>query len=358
MAATQMINQREVSFCVDTLLVETVLCDDRMYKKAGLITDLLSKVKTYFMAHIDKEHPVESVLKLLAPGALWLLMQGIGLGKWGFFLGLLTDYLHIDIPGMLGGMFSGLKDEISSGKKMSSDQIDSIGQQVAQQHATADTGDETALSNDHRVYTSLELLEEARFMRLALIQYERQKMRLLKEGGDENNLFGFGGARSRSTSLLAKIIGWIFKLALASAGLMVAGDVANTVMGNPSALSGTYQEGQTPASGEPAVPAGPVSKQTKFPSKGDSPIPATWPIVNNETNIENMVVQFAKDVYSGLDGKEDLIRNTAGFKVVVREIAWYNVHSPGTSVVMIPSGFVSKKRLVDYFIDDVAAASP
>lgn len=352
-----MINQREVSFCVDTLLVQTVLCDDKMYKKAGIITDLLSKVKEYFMAHIDKAHPVESVLKLLAPGALWLLMQGLGLGKWGFFLGLLTDTLHIDIPGMLGGMFNGLKDEISSGKKMSSDQIDSIGQQVADQHASESTG-EVGLASDHRVYTSLELLDEARFMRLALIQYEHQKMRLLKEGGDENNLFGFGDTRAKSTSLLAKIIGWIFKLALASAGLMVAGDVANTVMGNPNPLSGNYQEGQTPSGGGTSAPSGPVSHQNKFPSKGDSPIPATESIVNNQNNIENMVVQFAKDAYSGLDGKEDLIRNTAGFKAVVQEIAWYNIHSPGTSVVMIPPLFTTKKHMADYFIDDVASASP
>lgn len=352
-----MINQREVSFCVDTLLVETVLCDDRMYKKAGIITDLLSKVKEYFMAHIDKEHPVESVLKLLAPGAIWLLMQGLGLGKWGFFLGLLTDTLHIDIPGMLGSMFNGLKDHISSGKPLSSDLIDSIGSQVAAAQTPA-SEEGASPAADHRVYTSLELLREARLVKLALIDYERQQMRLLKESGDENAILGFGGTRAKSTSLLAKIIGWIFKLALASAGLMVAGDVANTVMGNPNALTGNYQEGKGATSGGEQAPAGPVSKQTKFPAKSDAPIPATYPAVNNQSNIENMVIQFAKDTYQGLDGKDDLIRNTAGFRAVVQEIAWYNIHSPGTSVIMIPSQFVSKKRLVDYFIDDVAAASP
>lgn len=340
-----MISKREVSFCVDTLLVQTVLSDDRMNKQAGIIGDLLTKVKDEVMGHIDKEHPVESVLKLLAPGALWVLMQGLGLGKWGFFLGLLADYFHVDIPGMLAGIFNGAKGLITGGKPISSEQIDSVTDAVAEQHAA-----EGSPADDHKVYTSLELMDEARFMRLALVEYERQKMRLTKEGTDVNDLLGFGGARAKSTSLFAKIVGWIFKVVLASAGLMVAGDVAHSVLGtSPSERSG---------SGSEAPSGGPTSKQTKFPSKGESPLPATVSIVNNKQNIENMVIGFAKDVYAGLDGKESLIRNSPGFKAVVNEIAWYNTHSEGASVVMIPSNFVSKKRLVDYFIDDVAAASP
>lgn len=339
-----MISKREVSFCVDTLLVQTVLGDDKMYKQAGIIGDLLTKVKEEVMSHIDKEHPVESVLKLLAPGALWVIMQGLGLGKWGFFLGLLVDYFHVDIPGLLGSVFEKAKPLITSGKPLSSEQIDGITDSVAQEHAT-----EGAQADDHKVYSSLELMDEARFMRLALIEYERQTMRLTKEGTDVNDFLGFGGARAKSTSLFAKIVGWIFKVVLASAGLMVAGDVAHSVLGTSPGGS---------SSSEPSAPSGPVSKQTKFPSKGDQPLPATVSVVNNKQNIENMVIQFAKDTYSGLDGKEDAIRNSPGFKAVVNEIAWYNTHSEGTSVVMLPGQFGSKKRLVDYFIDDVAAASP
>lgn len=342
-----MISKREVSFCVDTLLVQTVLCEDKMHKQAGIIGDLLSKVKEEVMSHIDKNHPVESVLKLLAPGALWVIMQGFGLGKWGFFLGLLADYFHVDIPGFLGSIFEKAKPLITGGKPISSEQIDNVTDSVAQEHAT-----EGAQADDHKAYSSLELMDEARFMRLALVEYERQKMRLTKEGADVNDFLGFGGARAKSTSLFAKIVGWIFKVVLASAGLMVAGDVAHSVLGtSPSESSGGSGSSSTPS-------GGPVSKQTKFPVKGDPSLPATVSIVNNEQNIENMVIQFAKDVYSGLDGKENLIRNTAGFKAVVNEIAWYNTHSEGASVVMLPSQFGSKKHLVDYFIDDVAAASP
>lgn len=346
-----MIPNSEVSLCVDALLVETVLADNRFYKRAGFIADVLSRIKGEIMGHIDKEHPVASVLKILAPGALWLFMQSIGLGKWGFLLGLLTDYFHVDIPGMLKSMFDKVKDSISSGKKSSSEQIDQAANEVAQEHATAANP-----ADDHRVYTSLELLDEARFIRLALIEYEHQKMRLVKEGTDVNNFLDFGGAKSKTTSLFAKIVGWIFKIVLASAGLMVAGDAIHALMGEPSALTGTYQEGKTPESGS-TEPSESISKQTKFPSKGDSPLPGSWPIVANSTNISNMLVQFAKDTYSGLDGKESLIQSLPAFQAVRDNIAWFNVHNEGSAVTLLPSNLRSKKKIVDFFIDDVAKAS-
>ena len=349
-----MIPNSEVSFCVDTILVETALGDPKFYKKAGIISDVLSKVKDYFMAHIDKEHPVESVLKYLAPGTLWLLMQRIGLGKWGFFLSLLAEYFHVDVPKIIESMFSKVKEMISNGHPVSSAQVDAATQSVQQEHVN--DGSE---ADDHKVYTSLELLNEAKLIRLALIDYEHQKMRLMKEGGDENNLLGFGGSKAKSTSLLVTILGWIVKIALASAGLMVAGDAIHALMGTPSALTGTYQEGKTPASSsEPSVPSAPVSTQKKFPPKGDAPLPMTWPLANSPGNVEEMMIQFAKDTYSGLDGKESLMRSLPSFQGVKEDIEWFNIHNPGTTAIFIPRRYPSKKSLVDHFIDDVAKASP
>lgn len=351
-----MIPNSEVSFCVDTILVETALGDPKFYKKAGILNDLLSKVKDYSMAHIDKEHPVESVLKFLAPGALWVLMQGIGLGKWGFFLGILADYFHVDIPKILESMFVKVKDMISGGHQVSSGEVDAATQQVAQDNATSDAGQ----ADDHKVYTSLELMNEAKLIRLALIDYEHQKMRLIKEGSDVNNLLGFGGSKARSTSLLVKILGWIVKIALASAGLMVAGDAIHALLGSPSALTGTYQEGKTPtdSSSEPAVSSAPASTQKKFPLKGDAPLSVSWPMANTPGNIEEMLIQFAKDTYSGLDGKESLIRSLPSFQGVKEDIEWFNIHNPGTTAIFLPRRYPTKKSLVDHFIDDVAKATP
>lgn len=372
-----MISNSEVSFCVDTLLVETVLGDPKLYKKAGFVQDLLGKVKEYFSHQIDKSNPVKSVIDILAPGALWLLFQSLGIGKWGFLLGLLMDVFHVDVSGMLNSLWNKVKEMVSSGKKVSSAEVDNATQSTVQEFNKPPTPEEEQAglkalqekknqqqgqqqASDHKIYSSLDLLKDSRLFNLALIDYEQQSFRLTKEGFTNQENFiktasMFGNSKAKGTSLLGKIFGWIIKLALASAGLMVAGDVANEVMGRPSALSGTYQRGQESSTSAP--PSGPTSTQKKFPPKSDGPLPATMTIVNNPQNIENFLVQITKDVYSGLDGKESNIRNSPAFQAVKDNIVWFNTHNEGSSVTFIPGTFRTKKQLVDYYIDDVAKSA-
>jgi len=367
-----MISNSEVSFCVDTLLVETVLADPKFYKKAGFVQDLLAKVKDYFSHQIDPSNPVKSVLDILAPGALWLLFNSLGIGKWGALLGLLMNVFHVDVSGMLSSLFNKVKALISSGKKASSADVDAMTDSAAQEFNAPPSPEEEAqgmqalknrappaenAADDKRVYSSLELLSDARMFRLALIDYEDQSLRLTKEPVIKMAGF-FGSTKSKGTSLLGKIFGWVIKLALASAGLMVAGDVANEVMGQPSALSGTYQRGQEHSESQPAAPPTPHSTQTKFPLKTDAPLPGTLPMVNNPQNIENFLIQITKDTYSGLDGKESIITNSPAFQAVKDNIGWFNVHNEGTAITFLPGMFKTKKQLVDFFIDDVAKSAP
>ena len=138
---------------------------------------------------------------------------------------------------------------------------------------------------------------------------------------------------------------------------MVAGDIINHLLGRPSSLDGTYQAGKTdttspaPAAAEPSAP---VSTQKKYLPKEDASLPSSVPIQNNDQNINDMVLQFAKDTYSGLEGKEQLIRSSPNFQKVVRVISNYNNTNQNSSQTFIPSFFRSKKQMVDYFIDDVA----
>ncbi len=367
-----MIANSEVSFCVDTLLVETILSDSKFHKTAGFVSDVLTKVREYLSTKIDKEHPVRSVLAALAPGALWLFLQSIGLGKWGFLLGLLADVFHVDIPGMLKSLYEKVSEMITGNHKVSSSQVDSAVQEVAQQYSAPGSEQEAqegyrALqqkrekapeADDHKVYSSLELLEDARMFRLALIEYEHQKMRLTKNAiGMPDFLKGYGRTKAKGSSLLARIFGWIVKIALLSAGLMVAGDAISGAVGLPSSMTGTYQykaDEKTPETTAPLAPVGPHSTQTKYQFKADSPLPFAMNMTNNPTNIENMLIQFAKDTYNGLDGKENIIRMSPAFQAVKDNIAWFNVHNPGTAQTFIPRNFTSRRQLVDYFIDDVA----
>lgn len=361
----------EVSFCVDTLLVETVLSDPKLYKTAGFVQDLLGKVKDYFSHQIDPKNPVGSVIDVLAPGALWLLFNSLGIGKWGALLGLLMNVFHVDVSGMLTSLYNKVKEMISGGKQVSSADVDAASKSTAMEFSKPPSAEEEAqgmqtlqhakppgesAADDQKVYSSLELLDDARMFRLALINYEDQMFRLTKDSVIKTAGI-FGNTKAKGTSLLATIFGWVIKLALASAGLMVAGDVANEMFGRPSALSGTYQRGQESSESAPAV-APPHATQTKFPSKGDAPLPGTIPMVNDPANIENFLVQITKDTYGGLDGKENFIRNSPAFQAVKDNIVFFNIHNKGTSITFLPGLFKSKKQLVDFFIDDVAKSAP
>lgn len=372
-----MASNSQISFYVDTLLVEAVLADPKFYKKGGVVSDLLDSFKSYFSAHINPETPVTSVLNMLAPGVMWALMNSLGLGKWGLLLGLLTDVFHVDVLGLLKSLHNKVRDMISGGQKVSSSQISEAATATAQEFSQPATPQEiqsgylslqqrqnsapqteSAQSDDGKVYSSLELLHDAKMLSLALVNYEHQKMRLTKEAinfGSFSN--AFSGTRAKSTSLLARIFGWIITIALSAAGLLVAGDVVNKIFGRPNALDHTYQEGkEEPA--ETAAPIAPQSVQDKFKLKSDAPLPRSWPLVNNSANIESMLVQFAKDTYDGLDGKESIIQSTPGFQNIKEQISWYNIHNPGSAIIFIPGIFTSKKQLVDYFIDEVARNSP
>lgn len=361
------LSNSEISFYVDTMIVETLLAEPKLsYKQAGIVNDLLNRIKDYFMQHIDKSHPVESVLTILAPGALWLTFQALGIGKWGLLLGLLANVLHINVGGMLASFYEKVKSLISGGKQVSSSDIDQIASSVTSEHNTPPTEDEAKDAYQQMqkqqdipvTYSSMELLEEAKFIRLALISYEDQQLRLTKKAGLLSFISGFGLRKSKGTSLLANILGWIFKLALGSAGLMVAGDVINKVIDRPNALDKTYQAGQPDKQiPEKSVPLPVISTQTKFKVKGDAPLPRMVTLTNSPQNVEAAVMQFAKDTYFGLDGKESIIQGTPGFMAVVSDINHFNELHLGSAGFFIPPTYTSKKQMTDYFIDDVAKMS-
>jgi hypothetical protein len=357
----------EISFLVDTMLVETVLAEPSLYKRAGFVSDLLSRVKEYFASKIDPNNPTASIINELAPGVLWVTFKSLGIGKLGLLLSLLMSVFHVDVSGMLSSLYGKVKAMIGGGNKVSSSQIDDAVNGTIQEHSTSVTDQEVQEGyqklqsmptaelqpSDDKVYSSLDLLHDAKIISLALIEYEDQNLRLTKNALDFSSFrSGYGRSRSKGTTILGRIFGWIFKIALGSAGLMVAGDVVNKMLGRPNSLDHTYRAGKEEVVSPEKV--SPLATQTVFPFKGDSPLPSSMPVVNNSANIDNMIVQFAKDVYSGLDGKENLIRSVPSFQAVKEQIVWYNIHNEGSAMTFIPPTFTSKRQLVDYFIDDVA----
>jgi hypothetical protein len=356
----------EISLYVDTMIVETLLGDGSLSKTAqasGFISQLIDKVKSYVGNNINQSDKVGSALNILAPGALSIAFRAMGLGWLGLLLGLAMRIFHIDVAGMLRNIWEKVKSALGDGKQMSSAEVDSIVSGVAADHNTPATEQE-ANQAERLLQTQSVTLRDAQMLRFAMVQYDKLNSGLIKEAGFFDL---FSSHKSKTTSLLGVVFGWVFKIVLASAGLMVAGDVVNKFIGMPSALDGTVRDGKPVANAPAPVAAGPihVATQTKFKIQpgyhdehkniGDSWVES---ISNDVPSIENMLITFAKQVYQGLDQMDSVIRATPGFQVLRDRIAFYNRASSGGPMVFLPKYLTSKKQIVDAFIDDVAEKAP
>lgn len=343
----------EIQFCADTMIVETLLRNESLLKtaQASMITELIDKVKHYVGNNINPNDRAGSVLNILAPGAISIAFSAMGLGWFGILLGLAMRIFHIDVKSILGTIWEKLKSALGGDKQMTSAQVDGIVQGAVADHTAPATENEAAQA-EKLVKTESVTLKDAKILKFAMMEFEKHNFDIVKAAGFFDL---FSSRKSKTASMLSVVLGWIFKVALASAGLMVAGDVINKFLGRPSALDNTVQNGKPV---EKAAPQGHVSTQTKFPvqSSYHEEHVAGWAenVPNNSSAIEDMLIRFAKQVYKGLDGLDSNIKSTVGFQVIRDRIVNFNMASEGDPIVYIPNYFTSKKQIVDYFIDDVA----
>lgn len=353
------ISNRDISFYVDIMVVETIMKDDALFKQAassGLVMSLVGKVKDYVGAHIDPNNKADSLINILGPGAIWTAFRAFGFGWLGTLITLAMKVFNIDLGAAVISIWGKLKGEIEGDKPTTSAQVDSIVQSAIQDNTKPLTQEDAdKVENQIKSSSYDQSIRDARLVKLTMIQFHNGTLH--KEAGILSSLTG---RQSKVGSTLSRVIGLIFKVALASAGLMVAGDVVNKFIGRPNALDGSIQQGKPVQQAAPA-PAMPATKQTKFKQKpsyklehNNSNVTWTEHVPNNEQSIGQMLVGFAKDVYDGLDGQESNIEGTAGFQAIQDRITFFNRNAQNSPVVFIPSEFTSKKQIVDYFIDDVA----
>jgi hypothetical protein len=331
----------ELQFYHDTQIVEC-LFGDGLHKTAqsGKVSALTDAVKHYVENHINPDNKVESLVDILAPG---IISMAIG-GWFGVLIGLAMRVFNIDVYGIFASIWGRLKPNLSDNKQVSSQQVNEAVNSSVEEHAGAIKS------------TSM---EDTRKWKLVLTAYDAD-IRNVKRARSGISSF-LGGGKSGIAGLLVKVISWVFKVALASAGLMVAGDVVNKMVGRPNAFDDTIQKGKPVE--EAQVPIC-HSTQTKFKinpayheenyNVGETNWIEHSPNTNN--GIVNMIVNFSKDVYAGLEGLDDQIKSLSLFQGIVNEIAWYNHAAAGDPIIFLPQHFKSKKSVVDCFIDELANA--
>lgn len=355
----------KISFYVDCLIVEAILSDD-LVKNAepGVVSGLIDKVKEYFSAHVNPQDKVGSVLNMIAPGAIAMTLGALGFGWLGTLIGLAMNIFHIDVGGILTSIYGKLKGLLSGGSTTSS-KIEAAVKESVDSHVTEPTEAEAIEAEKKLKEKSASMrIREAKLIKIAMIDYRQNK--LTKEAG---LLDIFSGRKSKIASTLVQIFGWIFKVAFASAGLLVAGDVVNGMLGRSSALTGTMHAGKPddmPEQTEKEIVTPVVrATQTKFKlnpgyhEENNNVGNSYWDeaIMADENSITQMLIKFANEVYGGLQGASALITSSSGLKSLLSEFRHINRDSWGSNVVIIPRKYHSKRQLVDVFIDEVAQKS-
>lgn len=350
----------EIDFYLDVMLLETILSDGKMVKNASLGGDIVSKIKEYFASKFNtpeaQADKAGTFINLIAPGAISVLFRALGFGKIGMLLGFMTSVFHVNVNGILHSIWEKFKEALGSKGTVSSEDIHTIVSSSVQEHdKPASEEDLSALPP--QTLSKFEMLEEGRRLKIVLSMYE-QNILLKKTAFDFGKLLPkFMQSKSSHTSMFTTVLTTIFTIGASAAGLMVAGDVANRFLGRKSDLPESKDSPSESFSQHTAT-------QNRFPINPSyhdvNHSNTNWsePIPNNSSAISNMIVNFAKEVYSGLNGLDTLITSCSNFQSVLNDIVWYNHKAQGDPMVFIPKYFASKKSIVDYFIDEVAQKAP
>jgi len=283
--------------------------DQRLIKRGELPfgQGIFDAIKGFFASNSSGDVK-KDLTNLFINGAIRTVISG----PLGFGVGLISTYFGFDFYEILKSIYKKFQSSVSAGIPVSSEEIHSaVTSEVEMQTKTADL--------------NIQNIKTAGIM----------------------DIFSKGNKKS----ILSSIISFIFKSALSGAGLFVASGMAKK-------LILPQKEEKETVEPEQSAPDH-TSTQTKFKLRAGytdllEPKPWVESVVNSDASIEAMLLNFAKEVYDGLNGMESKIVSSPAFQQVKESIVFGNHKAAGDNIIIIPKMYKSKKHIVDYFIDDVA----
>jgi hypothetical protein len=353
----------QIKYYMDGLIVESLITDKPIKKSAqgALLSSLIGYVKDFVDQNIDPNNKTTSVISMLAPAALYKILDGMGFKWLKWILSIGAAVFKVDIKNALDKVSSSIIGDIKDNKEISMDSIESRVTSAVKDSTQAMTG-----SDPSSLATESFTLLDARMMKLAFIQY-RNETSLIKVAGPAGAAGAAGAAAAAAAALVPKqgkfigsvikIITWLIKTILTTAGLLTAGSVVSKLVGKPNELDKSLKRHIS------TTPATSTSTQKKFPLNPNydkdiyNTSTSSWTIKGiyvTDSTIKDLLVEFAKETYNGLENLDFIIRRSPKFNIIAENILNYNQGNLGSNVLLIPSMYHSKKEIVDQFIDDVA----
>ncbi len=348
----------KVQLYMDTLIIEALLSDDLMVKTAqsGIISSIIEKIKGMVSDRINPNDKLGSALDLIAPGILW----ATGFPILSMILEIAESWFNIKPSDIMRDIQGEVKSLISGGAKPHSGDIDSIVQRAVSSHAGGEPTQSDLEDAQHKPLTKFFSLHDARLYKITLLHLQDQQ--LIKQGQILSALGRFIGLRATTAGALVKIIGWIVKVILASAGLMAVDDAIHSVMGSPSHVDYSPSGAGNATTPTHNTISFTVPTQTTFkvnPNYTEERLNATdhWIEPVPPTQIGDEIAQWTQDIYPGTKAVAQDIKNTVGFNNALQAIDNYNSTNK-LNITFMPHEFTSRKKVVDMFIDELASKSP
>jgi hypothetical protein len=295
------------------------------FVKEAQIMDYITKMVG---SHIDKDNITRTLVDFLAPSAIGMIAGALGMPLLGTLIPIASEMLHFSVYDTISELASFFGKKIQSGEKLSEQDIKS---QVEKTVDEKSKSVEKAASTDYRMQV--------------------RASRLLNQQLKNKTALSIASA-PKVKSILVQALILLFTLVLKSFTSLVVGEVANTAVGRPSGLSGTFQKGKDEGGGssKPQAVSLPLNEHYS-----DSQEASPWivKIKNDSQSIEQMLIQFTNEVYKNLSSKMNVIKSVPAFQATVKAIYSANSTMPDANFVIIPSDIIkaySKKQLVDIFL--------
>lgn len=362
----------EIKLYNDLLLIEAFQSNKEpslFVKNAFSFSQFFTDVKNYFSNQINPNDKLGSVVNLIAPG---IIFRALGMGKIGTLLSIVASAMGIDFAGMIRSTWQKLH-PLFSNEKISEADIDAaVNDAVMSQDTTLTEDQKNKAADALKKMSSLTIANVLELRAIADSTYNRI---IKKESVNDIKSYYLNlsktaagkGIKSNLIIFAGKIIKFIFTALVAALGINLTTNVAKKVFNKPNAFDGpihTNNKEQIPSEQTEQIVN--KSNQTTFQldsgyqNKQYNGVNSSWieKYPNTTSGITKMLLDFAKDVYNGLDGLDSRISNVGDFVNTLNKIEQYNVLSAGDNVVFLPKQFKTKKQIVDTFIDDVANNLP
>lgn len=367
----KLMNNSEISLYLDSLLAEAIISNGLIAKTAqgSEIGDIINNISSFtsnefegINAPTSIEDKTVKLLSFIAPAGIFFTFRKLNMPWIGALLGLAASMFKVPVEQVLASIYNTIKDALQSGNKLSSDKIDAAVENAVSSGMSS--AQEQSILGNPLISSSSIVLRQAKILKVAMIEYQKKENLYAVAFDPRNLLSGAGGAKPIVTkltfrNLLVKILSWFFKIFLASAGFMVAGDAVNALVGRTGGSSSP-----TPVTDDRLIrdfktkqkllPSGSKESVSLEPPKNLSESSWFEPYRAESFSIADMLVDFAEEVYPGSINKEELIRSSPSFKNLVDKITYYNRDSIGSGITFIPKRYHSKKDLVDLFINDLS----